>query len=96
MAFGVAEPWSRLRKNGSALFERNEFALTPKSANRAGNLKGQEATNMVLGPFAPQQRSRPSGRTKQQAPPPERNPVKTKKILTILVYSLFLLLQNSI
>ena len=52
MAFGVAEPCSRLRKIGGALFERSEFAPTQESANRAGNPKGHDGVNMVLGPFA--------------------------------------------
>jgi hypothetical protein len=52
LTFGVAEPCSWLRKDGGALFERNEFASPPESANRAGNPKGHDRANMVLGPFA--------------------------------------------
>jgi len=60
MAFGVAEQCSRLRKFGGALSELSEFAPPPESANRAGNPKGHDRANMVLGPFA-EQGLRPTG-----------------------------------
>jgi hypothetical protein len=52
LGFGVAEPCSRFREDGGALFERSEFALPPELANRAGNPKDHDRANMVLGLFA--------------------------------------------
>jgi hypothetical protein len=60
----VAEPCSRVRKDGGALFEHSEFAPPPESANRAGNPKGHDKANTVLGPFAETKGPRA----------PERNP----------------------
>ena len=77
IAFGVAEPCSRLRKFGGALFERSEFAPTPKSANRAGNPKGHARANMVLGPFAETKGPRMPG----------RNPVHCKNFFCLLPIS---------
>jgi hypothetical protein len=74
LAFGVAKPYSRLRKDGGALSERSEFAPTPESANRAGNPQAYARANMVfgsvtetkVGPFGTRQAMRP--RTLRQNP----------------------------
>jgi len=58
MAFGVAEPCSRLRRFGGALSEPFDKThdrlreLAVESANRPGNPKGHDRANMALGPFA--------------------------------------------
>jgi len=72
MAFGVAEPCNRLRKDGGALSERSKFAPTPGSANRAGNPKGHDTAKFLhgasrrarplLGPFAKTKGPRQMGR----------------------------------
>ena len=68
LAFGVAEPCSRLRRFGGALSERSEFARPPQSANRAGNPKGHDRANMVLGPFAETKGPRVPERTGNKCP----------------------------
>ena len=76
LACGVAEPCSRLRRFGGALSERSEFAPSPESANRAGNPKGHDRANMVLGPFAETKGPRLPGRN----PASRKNLVGKKKM----------------
>jgi len=48
MAFAVAGPCSRLRKDGDALSEHSEFAPPPGPANRAGNPKGHATAKFCM------------------------------------------------
>ena len=48
MAFAVAEPCSRLRKDGDALSEHSEFAPPPGPTNRAGNTKDHDTDKSCM------------------------------------------------